>query len=93
MAKRKEFEITEEMIDKAVTYIPLAEKISFATTIAQACMEKVDVSAVKIEADATFTFPQMGKEKMLLQPKYLMEDLLPHYLKIDISDLVNVREY
>lgn len=93
MAKRKEFEITEEMIDKAVTYIPLAEKISFATTIAQACMEKVDVSAVKIEADATFTLPQMVKENLLLKQMYLMEYLLHHYLKIDISDPFTVRDY
>lgn len=86
-------EITEEMIEKADSYIPLEKKMSFARLVAPDCVEKVEMSVQKAQSDATLTLPQMWREKTELKQLYLLQFFLREYLHIDVPDNFGTSDY
>ena len=86
-------EITEEMIEKADSYIPLEQKMSFARLVAPDCVENVEMSVQKAQSDATLTLPQMWREKTELKQLYLLQFFLREYLHIDVPDNFGTNDY
>lgn len=88
-----ELDITEEMIEKADSYIPLEKKMFFAKLVAPDCIEKVEMSVQKTQSDATLTLPQMWREKTELKQLYLLQFFLREYLHINVPDGFGTDDY
>ena len=91
--KNEPFEITEEMIKKAKTYISLADKIAFAKTIAEECIESVEMSVQKIQSDEVLALPQLYEENAMRKQLYLMQAFLRHYLGVEVPNEFGVADY
>lgn len=79
----KQFIITEEMIEKAETYIPLAKKTAFAKIVAPECIEALEMSVQKVQSDSTLALPQMYMENAQARQLYLLQFFLSEYLRIE----------
>lgn len=88
-----QFVISEDMILKAKTYIPLAEKVAFAKVTAPLCLETVEISTMKVQSDATLALPEMVEENPLIKQLYLMEFFLAKYFGIKIEGDFNSKAY
>lgn len=84
--KEFRFEITEEMLQRAERYIPLARKIAFAETYAKECIRPVEITTQKLESDSLLALPQLYEESTLMKSLVMMQGLLTMYLHIDIGD-------
>ena len=95
MAKehKEPFVITEEMIVKATSYLPLAEKRAFVNVMAKNCLEVVDVTLDEIAQETAIPLPQLHKEKCGAKQLYLMYYFLTEYLHIEIADDFGDEEY
>ena len=92
--KQKEpFIITEEMIEKATAYIPLAEKIAFAKTYAAECIEPVEIDVLNIQANETMALPSLYEENTLKKQLYLMQAFLTEYLHIAVPNEFTTEVY
>ena len=92
--KRAPFLLTEDMLLKAETYIPLMMKREFAEIVAPDCIEPVEMSVQKTQSDATVALPQMYEEKPHMRQLYLLQFFLLHYLKLeDVPDEFSAKEY
>ena len=95
MAKehKEPFVITEEMIAKATSYLPLADKRAFVEVMAKNCLEEVDVTLEEIAQETTIPLPQLHKEKCGQKQVYLMFYFLTEYLHIDFPNDFGDDEY
>ncbi len=89
MAKKeqtKPFIITEEMVEKATAYIPLADKVAFAVVTAKECIEPVEIGVLNIQANETMALPSLYQEDTFKKQLYLMQAFLKDYLHIAVPD-------
>lgn len=94
MAQKKQpFIITEEMIKKATSYIPLATKKAIATALADACLVAVDKTTENIATETQLPIPQLYREECGVKSLYLMYYFLTEYLHIAVSDEFTEEEY
>jgi len=93
MAQKKKFEITEELIKGAATYIPLEDKMAFAEAVAESVLEPVEISAQKIQSDEVITLPQLWEENPQKKQLFLMQLFLRHYLRVEVPDNFSTRDY
>lgn len=84
------FEITEEMIQRATTYVPLSEKMAFAKLIAPECLVQADIGNRKEQIDSMMALPPLYEENVQLKNLYLMQYFLTRYLNIDIGEAANI---
>lgn len=84
--KEFKFEITEEMVVNATSYIPLAKKIGAAKTYAPECIEEVEISLQKLQADTLLTLPPLCKENDLIEQLRLLNMFLTLYLHIEVEE-------
>ncbi len=91
--KNEPFKITEEIINNANSYIPLAEKIATAKIYADNCVVPVEVSITKIEANEFLNLPQLWEDDNYMKEIYLLQFFLKKYLKIDIKNDFDSNEY
>lgn len=94
MEKEKwEFIINEQMIKDATAYIPLLSKVAIATTIAQYCIQPVEMSIQKMQSDETLTLPQMYEDDTTSKNLHLMYILLTEYLHVQVNDDFSTDDY
>ncbi len=96
MAKKKAkepFIITEEMVEKATAYIPLADKVAFAVVTAQECIEPVEIDVLNIQANETMALPSLYQEDTFKKQLYLMQAFLKDYLHIAVPDEFTAEVY
>ncbi len=92
--KSKEpFIITEEMIEKAKAYIPLADKVAFAVVTAKECIEPVEIDVLNIQANETMALPSLYQEDTFKKQLYLMQAFLKDYLHIAVPDEFTAEVY
>lgn len=91
--KNFKFAISEEMIEKADSYIPLEKKVSFAKVWAEQCLEEVEISLQKMEADTLLALPPVWQEKTMIKQVALMYGFLSLYLHIEVPDDFGVQAY
>ena len=89
----EQFIITDEMITNATDYIPLVSKIAIAKTLADRCVQAVDISVQKIQSDETLTLPQMYEDDTMAKQLNLMYILLTEYLHVEVNDDFSVEDY
>ena len=93
MANKEKFIITEEMIQKAESYIPLARKRAIAKAVAEACLEAADALTEEISRDTQLSIPQLHREQCGTKALHLMYFFLTEYLHLDLSDDFAEDEY
>ena len=90
---QERFEITDEMINKATDYIPLINKIAIAKTVAEHCVQPVEISVQKIQSDETLTLPEMYEDDTMAKQINLMYILLTEYLHVEVNDDFSAEDY
>lgn len=88
-----EFVITEEMLEQADAYVPLAEKVAFAKISAEDCMEMVEMSVQKVLSDASLALPNQWQENITRKQLMLLRFFLVRYLHVAVSDEFPPKEY
>lgn len=73
-------EITKEMVEKSKSYLPLAYKIALSQKIAEACIEKVEITS-----DET-VLPPRYIENSMTKTRYLMSVMAYLYLSAKTPD-------
>ena len=91
--KEFNFLITEEMIKNATIYVPLGLKVAYAKTRAEECLEKVNISVQKLEADKLLALPAIWQENTAMKKCVLMYAFLTLYLHIDVPEEFAVLDY
>lgn len=84
--------ITEEMIQRATSYVPLARKIALAQTIAPECVYAAEITTQTLEANRVLALPQIYLENVTVKQLYLMQVFLTEYLLIEIPKDENGNE-
>mgnify|MGYP007048165560 CR=1 FL=1 len=91
--KNLKFEITDDMLLHAETYVSIAEKAAFAKLVSEECIEEYEMSVDKIRGDSVLALPSLYREKPMIKQIYLMYFFLTKYLKIELSDEFGAQEY
>lgn len=87
------FIITEEMINKATSYLPLSDKRAIVTVVAKNCLESVDKITDGIAQETQLPIPQLYREACGTKQLYLMYYFLTEYLHIGLSEEFGEKEY
>ena len=82
--KKFNFIITEEMVNRAESYMPLARKVALAKTIAPDCIYTAEITTQTLEANKVLALPQICLENILTKQLYLMQIFLTEYLHIEL---------
>lgn len=91
--EQKKFEITEEIIKGAATYIPLEDKMAFAQAVAESVLDPVEITAQKRQSNEVIVLPQLWEENPQKKQLFLMQLFLRHYLRVEVPDNFSTREY
>lgn len=89
------FELKEELMKKAITYMPLTQKIVLAETIARMCMKKVKPLNEKDGVDEFLIVPSVVGEDNYKKECLLLNTLLSHYfdIKVPVMDAKTYDKY
>ncbi len=82
--KKEPFVITEEMIDKATSYLAFTEKLEIVNELAESCIEAVK-GIDGIATETQLPIPQLYKERCGAKQYFIMYYFLTKYLHIDIK--------
>ena len=93
MAKKKDFIVTEEMIQNASSYIPHARKKAIAKATAKACLEAADKATADIAEETSPPIPQLYREECGAKPLHLMYFFLNDYLRLGLGDEFTEEEF
>lgn len=88
-----DFKITEDLIKKATSYVPIEKKVAFCKARATECLEAVEISALKIEADSLLALPPVWQENTVLKQLVLMYGFLTMYLHVDVPEDFDTATY
>ena len=86
------FELTKELMAKAITYMPLAEKTIYAELIARRCLKPIKPLNEKDNIDSFLVIPSVVGEDILQKEQMLLNVLLSHYFDIKLPQM-NARLY
>ena len=78
------FIITKEHLKNAKTYMPIADKIETAKTIADLCLENIDIDEQNAIGESLISLPHLKGENLALKTILLTNTLLGYYLDISI---------
>lgn len=81
------FELTKELMTKAITYMPLAEKTIYAELIARRCLKPIKPLSEKDNIDSFLVIPSVVGEDILQKEQMLLNVLLSHYFDIKLSQM------
>lgn len=81
------FELKPELMEKAITYMPLNKKVVLAETIARACLKKVRPLEEKDSVDSFLIVPSVVGEDNFKKECMLLNVLLSHYFDIKIEEM------
>lgn len=76
------FVITLEMVENAEAYIPLAEKVAYAKTIAPFCIESSETAEQNEAGREILALPEVKTEGIYAKMLLLMHFFLTRYLKV-----------
>lgn len=82
----KYFKITDELMEKAKTYMPLAEKQTVSLQIAKLCLLDVVNEKETAEVNKILALPAVQGENAALKSILLQNTLLAHYFDIELSE-------
>lgn len=88
----KYFKITDELMEKAKTYMPLAEKQTVSLQIAKLCLLDVVNEKETAEVNKILALPAVQGENAALKSILLQNTLLAHYFDIELSEEQNAYE-
>lgn len=91
--EQKEFIITEQIIQGAVTYIPLEDKVAFAQAVAESVLEPVEIMSKKVQSDEVIALPELYEENSQMKQIFLMQFFLRHYLRLDVPNEFSTSDY
>lgn len=90
----KYFVLTNEIMEKAVSYMPIADKAELARTIAERCIVEIPTASQNIQGEAYLALPYIKGEDREIKALCLMQVLLSHYLKVlDVGTILTVDKY
>lgn len=81
------FELNEEIMKKAITYMPLNQKVVLAETIARMCLKKIKPLEEKDSVDNFLVVPSVMGEDNYKKECMLLNTLLSHYFDIKIEKM------
>lgn len=88
----EKFIITEEMIQNAEDYIPLAEKSAYAMLCAPLCTKELEFDG-GVNSENAIPLPTIKGEEPGVKALAVMRFFLSHYLKIELPDDFTDKEY
>lgn len=83
------FELTKDLMEKAITYMPLVEKTIYAEEIARRCLKPIKPLNYKDDIDSFLVIPSVVGEDILQKEQMLLNVLLSHYFDIKIKKMDN----
>lgn len=83
------FELKKEDMAKAKTYMPLAQKVVLAETIARMCLKPIKPLNAKTIVDDFLIVPSVVGEDICKKEQMLLNVLLSHYFDIKIEQMDN----
>lgn len=89
----KYFELTDEIMQDAIAYMPIEEKAALAKTIAEQCVVDIPTAEQNIQGEKFLALPCIKGEDRELKALCLMNVLLSHYLKINVKTPFNEEQY
>ena len=81
------FELKEEYMQKAITYMPLAQKVILAELIARKCLKPIKPLNKKDSVDGLLIVPTVFGEDNYQKECMLLNTLLSHYFDIKIEKM------
>lgn len=87
------FMITDEIMQNAVSYMPIEEKQELAKTIAQQCVMDIPTAKQNLEGEKFLALPYIKGEDKEIKSMCLLNVLLLHYLKISIETPMDEKIY
>lgn len=86
------FIISDEIMQNAKTYLPIADKQEYAETIAKKCVKDLPTADGNLQGEKLLAFPYMKGEDRRLRDMCLLTVFLGEYLHIKI-DLLTEKDY
>lgn len=83
----KSFELKKEHMERAKTYMPIAQKAINAELIARKCIKPIKPLNAKDSVDGFLAIPSVVGEDNLLKEQMLLNVLLSHYFDIEIPKM------
>lgn len=83
------FELTKKYMEKAITYMPLAQKTILAELIARKCLKPIKPLNEKDNIDSFLVISSIVGEDNLQKEQLLLNTLLSHYFDIEIPQMDN----
>lgn len=80
------FKITKEMLVRAKSYMPLAEKISYSKSVAEICLKEYKTADENVSGEKFLAYPYLKGEDMGLKSVLLLNVLLGFYFDIEVKD-------
>lgn len=88
----KHFHITDEMMSKATTYMPLQSKQDIARQIADLCLVPMKTAEQNKPGEKILAMPYLRAEDTALKQVLLLRTLLGYYFDIEVEDTDNAQE-
>lgn len=79
------FKLTDEMLYRATTYMPIEDKAELAKIIARQCVVDLPTAEQNLQGEKFLALPYIKGENRELKALCLMHVLLSQYLKIEIE--------
>lgn len=90
----KYFELTDEIMRNANTYMPIEDKTELAKTIAEQCVIDLPTAEQNLQGEKLLALPYIKVENRELKALCLMQVLLSHYLGVlDSESTLTVEKY
>lgn len=81
----KYFELTDEIMSKAVAFMPIEEKAELAKEIAKKCVVDIPTAEQNLEGEKFLALPYIKGEDRELKSLCLMQILLNYYLELGVK--------
>lgn len=81
------FELTKDMMKRAITYMPLAEKTIYAELIARRCLKPIKPLKKDDNIESFLIIPSVVGEDILQKEQMLLNVLLSHYFDIKLPQI------
>lgn len=89
----KYFELTDEIMLKAVSFMPIEDKTGLAKEIAKKCVVDIPTAEQNLEGEKFLALPYIKGEDRELKSLCLMQVLLNYYLDLRVEPPFNEEKY
>lgn len=90
--EEKYYTIQAETMKKAITYMPISDKIVLSKTIAENSIDYINRADLNTAGDNLLHLPQRAKENISVKNMQILHVLLTYYLKEEI-DTITLEKY